>query len=324
MYPTRRSFAVYAMALALSLFPVSAGIPGLDLDTTAAATVDSASMAKELAGLFAVEKALTYQTGEVKLEDGLAVVKLPDGYRYLDPRQSATVLTELWGNPPGSTCLGMLWAPGQTPMGDDSWAVIIQFEEDGYVKDDDADKIDYDDLLKDMQASVDAGNEDRVKAGYAPMRLVGWAEKPFYDKAEHKLHWAKELRLEGSERSSLNYNIRILGRRGVLVLNAVAPMAALAAVKEGIPGILKSVEFQEGHRYSEFNPDVDKVATYGIAGLVAGGVLAKVGFFKVLIAGILAGKKFIFIGGIALLAFARRFFRKPEAQKEIKEVVKKI
>lgn len=323
MFPVQRPCAALALAFALTLLPSSAGVPGLALDSASTAAADSAAESSEFASLLAVEKGLKYQTGEIKLEDGLAVVRLPDGYRYLDPKQSETVLTQLWGNPPGGECLGMLWAPGQSPMGDDSWAVIIQYEEDGYVKDDEADKINYDDLLKEMQESVKAGNEDRKAAGYAPMELVGWAEKPYYDKAEHKLHWAKELRLEGSERSSLNYNIRILGRRGVLVLNAVAGMSSLEAVKAGVPGIVKSVEFQEGHRYSEFNPKVDKVATYGIAGLVAGGVLAKVGFFKGLILAILAAKKFLIIGFIALIAFARRFFKQP-AQKEIKDVVREM
>lgn len=324
MIPFRRSFAVCALALALPLSPARAGVPGLDLDTGLAAAADSVAMAKEFAGLLAIEKGLQYRTGEIDLEGGLAVVKLPEGFRYLDAGQSETVLTRLWGNPPGATTLGMLWAPGQTPLGDGSWAVIIQYEEDGYVKDDEADKIDYDELLKEMQASAEATNEDRKREGYSPMHLVGWAEKPYYDKAGHKLHWAKELRLEGAGRSSLNYNIRILGRRGVLVLNAVAGMSSLEQVKAGIPAILKAVEFQEGHRYSEFNPDVDKVATYGIAGLVAGGVLAKAGFFKVLIAAILAGKKFIFLGGIALIALARGWSKRQSAQKEIKDVVREM
>jgi hypothetical protein len=53
-------------------------------------------------------------------------------------------------------------------------------------------------------------------------------------------------------------------------------------------------------------------------------VLAKAGFFKVLIAGILAGKKFFIIGGIALLAFARNYFKKQSGQKEIKDVVREM
>ncbi|MEO7777208.1 MAG: DUF2167 domain-containing protein, partial [Fibrobacteria bacterium] len=153
---------------------------------------------------------------------------------------------------------------------------------------------------------------------------VGWAEKPHYDKDAHKLHWAKELRFGDSQENTLNYNIRILGRKGVLVLNAVAGMSSFPAVKEGIRPILDAVDFQEGHRYSEFNPKLDKVATYGIGGLVAGGILAKVGFFKLLLVGLLALKKFLIIGVVAVIAIVRRFFKAPSAQKEIKDVVREM
>jgi uncharacterized membrane-anchored protein len=299
--------------------------PASTVDTAASLQAGPAGgLDSGMAALLEVDKRLRYQTGEIKLKDGLATLKLPEGYRYLDPGQTETVLTSLWGNPPGNATLGMIWAPGQEPMGGNSWAVIIQYEEDGYVKDDDAEKLDYDDLLKDMKKSTEERNKERVKEGYAALHLVGWAEKPHYDKEAHKLHWAKELRAEGSERSSLNYDIRILGRRGVLVLTAVAGMAELVTVKEGMPPVLAAVEFDPGHRYDEFDPKIDKVATYGIAALVAGGVLAKVGFFKLLLVGLLAAKKFLFIGILAAAAFFMRFFKGPAAQKEIADVTRPL
>ena len=41
---------------------------------------------------------------------------------------------------------------------------------------------------------------------------------------------------------------------------------------------------------------------------MAGGVLAKTGFLKVLIAGALAAKKFVIIGVIALVSIVKKFF----------------
>jgi len=112
----------------------------------------------------------------------------------------------------------------------------------------------------------------------------------------------------------LNYNIRILGRRGVLVLNAVSSMSQLAEIEQVTPSILTAVDFQEGHRYVDFNPSTDKVATYGLAALVAGGVLAKAGFFKMILAAILAGKKLVLIGIAALAGILKKVFgRKTEA-----------
>jgi uncharacterized membrane-anchored protein len=69
------------------------------------------------------------------------------------------------------------------------------------------------------------------------------------------------------------------------------------------------VDFNEGNRYTDFNPKVDKVATYGIAALVAGGLAAKLGFFKLFWIGLLAAKKFIIIGVVALSAWVRKLFK---------------
>ncbi|MEO6098319.1 MAG: DUF2167 domain-containing protein [Fibrobacteria bacterium] len=277
-----------------------------------------------MASLYAKEQKLQYQTGEIKLKGDLAILRLPPGYRYLDEGQTEKVLTEMWGNPPGSETLGMILAPDMTPLKENSWAVIIEYTDDGYVKDDDAETIDYDKLLKDMQKATEARNEDRKKQGYAPLHLVGWAERPHYDKAAHKLHWAKELSADGDRQGSLNYNIRILGRKGVLVLNAISAMSDLPAVKAGLDPILAAVDFQEGHKYSQFDPKLDKVATYGITGLIAGGLLAKVGFFKLLLVGLLAAKKFLIIGLIAVFALVKSFFKKTSEQKEIADVVRKM
>jgi uncharacterized membrane-anchored protein len=43
--------------------------------------------------------------------------------------------------------------------------------------------------------------------------------------------------------------------------------------------VLSMVEFSNGNRYADFNSNTDKVAAWTIGGLVAGKVLAKVGFF---------------------------------------------
>jgi uncharacterized membrane-anchored protein len=297
-----------------------APLDGSDGDSVSASAWGDSAMAS----LYAQERKLQYRTGEIKLQGDLAILRLPPGYRYLDEAQTEKVLTEMWGNPPGSETLGMILAPDMTPLKENSWAVIIEYTDDGYVKDDDAATIDYDKLLKEMQKATEERNEDRKKMGYAPLHLVGWAETPHYDTAAHKLHWAKELSADGDSLRSLNYNIRILGRKGVLVLNAISAMSELPAVKAGLDPILAAVDFQEGHKYSQFDPKLDKVATYGITGLIAGGVLAKVGFFKMLLVGLLAAKKFLIIGVIALIAFVRRFFQKPAAQKEIEDVVRKI
>jgi uncharacterized membrane-anchored protein len=199
------------------------------------------------------------------------------------------------------------------PLSPDSWAVIITYEEEGYVKDKDAEKIDYTDLLKQMQKDTRAANTERHKQGYPAIELVGWAAPPHYDKAVHKLFWAKQLKFGGTE-DTLNYNIRILGRRGVLVLNAVAAMPQLPEIERNAPKILAAIDFNPGNRYADFSEaSGDKVASYGIAALVAGGVAAKLGLFKGLWVLLLGAKKFVIIGVVALTAFLRKLFGKGKA-----------
>ena len=66
------------------------------------------------------------------------------------------------------------------------------------------------------------------------------------------------------------------------------------------------VDFTDGNRYADYKPGTDKVAAYGIAGLIAGGVLAKAGFFKLIWVGILAAKKFVIIAVVAIGAWIKR------------------
>ena len=256
------------------------------------------------------EAKLGYQTGTVTLQGGMATIRLPDSFRFIGPDGSRRLLTEAWGNPEGSAddVLGMLIPASVSPLSKEGWGIVVTYDEDGYVDDSDAAGINYAKLLKEMQDETRAENESRKKQGFEPVTLVGWAEPPSYDAAAHKLYWAKDLAFgEGSEHT-LNYNIRILGRRGVLVLNGVASMSQLAAIRTEARSILPAVEFNDGHRYADYLPGSDKAAAYGIAGLVAGATAAKAGFFKLLWVGILAFKKAIFVGLVAVGAALKRLF----------------
>jgi uncharacterized membrane-anchored protein len=255
-------------------------------------------------------KSLKYQQGEIKLRGGLATLNVPTNFAYLSPDDAQKVLVKLWGNPPNSKNLGMLMPAGKTPLDDDRWAVTISFTEDGYVKDDDAGKINYDDLLKTMRKDTREASAEREKQGYHSVELIGWAAPPHYDAETHKMYWAKELKFGNQTEDTLNYNIRMLGRRGVLVLNGIGSMDQLPELEKASPDILAMVNFNDGNRYADFDPKVDKVATYGLAALVAGGIAAKLGLFKLVWVFILAAKKFIIIGCVAIGAWFKKTFGK--------------
>jgi uncharacterized membrane-anchored protein len=260
---------------------------------------------------------LKYQQGEITLPGGFAKLSVPTNFNYLGPDDAETVLVKLWNNPPSKKkLLGLLMPADRTPLQRDCWVVTIDYVDDGFVKDDDAAKINYDDLLKKMQKGFQENNRIRTANGYPALDLVGWAAPPRYDAATHKLYWAKELKVAGQDWDTLNYDIRMLGRRGVLVLSAVAGMEQFDEIKEETPQILGMVNFDQGSRYADFDPKVDKVATYGLAALVAGGVAAKLGFFKLIWVAILALKKFIIIGVVAVTAWLKKLFGRNKSPAE--------
>lgn len=243
-----------------------------------------------------IDASFHYDVGSIELENGLATLTVPDGYRFLDAEQSAYVLENLWGNPPAQV-IGLLFPKDITPLGDGfTYVVSISFSEEGYIDDEDAKELDYDELLEGMIGDMEEANDQRISMGYGSLELAGWASPPFYDESNKKLHWAKDLIFDDSPEHTLNYNIRILGRRGYLELNVIGSLGMLPLVNEHVDDFLTSVEFNEGHTYAEFDPDIDEIAAYGIGGLIAGKVLLKVG----LLAGFL---KFFKVIGIALLKF---------------------
>ena len=106
---------------------------------------------------------LKLQSGEVTLKGGLAKIALPEDFRFLGPDEANTVLTKVWGNPPGAHPLGMIVPARADLLSDTAWAVIVTWDEDGYVKDDDAAKINYTDLLKQIKEGIHAANAERAR-----------------------------------------------------------------------------------------------------------------------------------------------------------------
>lgn len=227
-----------------------------------------------------IEKTFKYEHGSIDLKNGMGKINIPNGFKYLNSVQAERVLVDLWGNPKGENLtLGLLLPENQGVMSQTGYVFNIEYDEIGHVEDDDADDINYDDLLTEMQKETIEENKERQKEGYEPVTIIGWAAKPYYDKDRKILHWAKEIKFGKSSINTLNYNVRILGRKGVLVLNAIATENELPLVQKDINKVLDIVQFNDGYKYEDFDSNVDEVAAWTIGGLVAGKVLAKVGFF---------------------------------------------
>ncbi|KQZ66246.1 hypothetical protein ASD53_17675 [Lysobacter sp. Root559] len=224
-------------------------------------------------------QSLQYSEGKVAVAQAKAHLNLGKEFRYLGAADARKVLEQLWGNPPDADVLGMVVPRGGDLLDDKGWAVVVTYADEGYVSDEDAAKIDYSEMLQEMKDGTKESNAERREAGYGGIDLIGWAEPPRYDAAAKKLYWAKELAFEGSENHTLNYDIRVLGRRGYLSLNAVAGMGEIGQVRAGMQQLLPAVEFDQGARYADYDSSSDKTAAYGLAALVGGGIAAKAGLF---------------------------------------------
>ena len=102
-------------------------------------------------------------------------------------------MEDAWGNPPDTSILGMIFETDTHAYYND-YAVAITFEKSGYVSDEDAQEIDFGEMMRNMQKGEKASNKERISEGYEPMHLLGWAEAPKYDNVNKRLYWAKNIR----------------------------------------------------------------------------------------------------------------------------------
>lgn len=308
----RAALAVAGAAALAALTPMAAAAT-----TAPSAAADQVAIEARRAAAERLMTSMKRQTGTVHIASANADLNLGDAYYFVGPEDARTILVDVWRNPPGSATgvLGMVFPKGKSFV-DDTWSAVITFEDTGYVSDKDAKTIDYNEMLANMKAADEEQAPITRAEGYPAGILQRWAQAPTYDAQNHSLVWARDIKFDGSTEDTLNYDIRLLGRSGVLSMNILAGMSQLGEVHEAAKTFANVGSFRTGARYADYNPSTDKKAEYGLAGLVAAGgaaaVAKKVGLFAV----IAKFGKFILIGIVALFAAFRNaigglFGRKP-------------
>ena len=243
--------------------------------------------------------------GAMPLGD-LASIWLPDGYIFARA-QDTKRLMELTGNPPSDQEVGLV-----APVAEDKeWFIVFEYFPVGFVKDDDHDQIDADGMLEAISRGTEEANKYRKKMEAAPLHVMRWYEEPHYDPETHNLVWALEAEEEGTINRIVNYNVRLLGRRGYMSVTLVTGPSVLAVDKPEVEKVLAGFAYHEGSRYADFLQG-DKVAQFGLAALVAGGAgvaAAKLGLFAAL--GKLLGKawKLVVVAFLALAGVVKKFLR---------------
>lgn len=323
-----RAFLFVALMLAVAPAPAHAQSAAPDplAPATSLESIGPEPTEEEIAAFVAdFEASLNRQTGVIAIPRAHVTLNVPEGFFFLDATDASRILVDLWGNPPDSTVDGMLFPKGASPFQESGWGVVITYEDAGYVSDEDATSIDYDMLIDAMRQASEEENPTRVRQGYPAIDVIGWAAQPRYDAAAHKLYWAKELAFAGEPEHTLNYDMRVLGRHGVLSLNFVADLGQLHAIEQVSPAVLAIADFDQGFRYTDFNASTDAKADFGLAGLIGGAAAASVlakngGLIAAALLFLKKGWVLIFAAIAGLGALARKFFgRKPKAQQRAEQ-----
>lgn len=239
---------------------------------------------------------------------GQATLKLPEGYTFI-PQPQADGLLKAMGNGTDPTRLGLI-----VPPGGDSF-VVPRYIAAGYIKDDEASDWKADELLQSVKEGTEESNKERSERGLPEMEITGWAQKPTYERASHRLVWAIESKDKGTTGAApgergVNYNTYVLGREGYLSMNLVSGYEDLAANKPYAAALLANTTFDAGKTYADFKPGTDRVAEFGIAALVTGVVAKKLGLFAVIAAFAIKFAKVLAIAAFGLVAGLRKFFKR--------------
>ena len=242
---------------------------------------------------------------EIELRDQ-AKLHLPEDYAYIPTKEGARVMNAM-GNQTDARFMGLI-----VPLSGANWFVTIDFEDAGYIKDDDAKEWKADELLENLKSGTEAGNKRRGELGIPPIEVTRWIETPAYEPATHRLVWSAEARLKNVEDPdpTINYNTYVLGREGYISMDLVTTTSTIDSDKHSANELLAAVEFNNGKRYADFDSSSDKVAAYGLAALIGGLAAKKLGLLAAI--GVFAAKfaKLIAIGAVAAAGAVAKLFKR--------------
>jgi len=232
---------------------------------------------------------------------GRAAIRFPADFRFLESKDTTRFL-RLTGNNPDGDETGLLQSKK------DEWWVIFQFEEIGYVKDDEKNDLNADKLLDSYRKGAESMNERRKDEGVPPINIVGWHVAPNYNDQTKNLEWSVEAESHGEK--FVNYNVRLLGRKGVTKITLIEDREKIDATLPKFREILKSHGYTSGESYAEYRQG-DKIAKYGLGALVLGGTVAAAAKFGLLGPVILffkKGWKLVVLGVAAVGTWLKKLF----------------
>ncbi len=183
--------------------------------------------------------------------------------------------------------------------------LIYAWTNDGYVSIDDWKNLNPDELLNAVKENTAAANEVRRTKGIPTLEVAGWIQKPTLDPANNAVTWAfKAKASDGVE--VINAIALKLGRFGYERIAWIGDPTLYQSGND-LALAVKDFDFDQGARYGDYEVGKDRIAAYGVAGLVAGIIAGKAANVGMLAALVLFGKKFAIIIGVGVVALLSRF-----------------
>jgi uncharacterized membrane-anchored protein len=102
-----------------------------------------------------------------------------------------------------------------------NWFMLFEFDAVGLVSDSDQRKLDPSAILASVKRNTEEDNKIRKGKGWPTFHVIGWAQQPSYDSSSHNLTWAISGRGDGDATPTVNYSVRLLGRRGAMSVDLV-------------------------------------------------------------------------------------------------------
>jgi uncharacterized membrane-anchored protein len=245
-----------------------------------------------------------------KLGDN-AEIAVPRDYLFTDG-DGARKAMEMTHNPATNREVGLI-----TPKAEnESWFIVFEYDPVGFVQDDEKSSLDSKAILESIQKGTEEENETRKKNGWEAFHITGWYTPPYYDQKTHNVTWAVNGEEDKGANPSVNYSVRILGRKGTMNVDLVLDPKEMGTVQPVFNSIMNGFRYTDGNRYADFVRG-DKLAGYGLTALIAGGagaVAVKTGllakFWKVIVALFAAAWKFILVVFAAIGAYFKRIWAK--------------
>jgi len=225
-----------------------------------------------------------------------AEINLPAGMVLIEQDTAQKLLRDGGANAEGVVALVI--------KRDSDWEIRIDYDDVGYVSDDDAKDLDSDGLMKSFQEGTAEQNKVRASKGLSELFIDGWSEPLRYDKGTQQLVWG--LKVHSTKGPSINFFTRLLGRNGYLSIDLIAAPEKLEAAKVEALVVLNGTHFKPGSTYTD-HASGDKDSGMGLTALVVGGTGLLIAKKTGLLIGLLI---FLKKGAIFLIAGIGAFFKR--------------